>query len=86
MKTYEVKFSASAIKALKRIDRKWAAKLFAAVQDLAHTPRPHSAKKLVGKSSWRIRVGDYRVVYDIHDDVLVILVIKIAHRKDVYKK
>jgi mRNA interferase RelE/StbE len=61
-----------------RVDRK--------VDALAENPRPAGAKKLKGSSElWRVRAGDYRVIYSIHDDVLLILVVKIGHRGDVYR-
>jgi mRNA interferase RelE/StbE len=56
-----------------------------AIGQLADNPRPVGCKKLKGMSAWRIRVGDYRVVYEIHDDVLVVLVVRVAHRREVYK-
>ncbi|MDX2055276.1 MAG: type II toxin-antitoxin system RelE/ParE family toxin [Polyangiaceae bacterium] len=52
---------------------------------LADEPRPSGAKKLVESDYWRVRVGDYRVVYSIEDSVLVILVIRVGHRRDVYR-
>lgn len=52
---------------------------------LESDPRPHDCKKLKGVDAWRIRVGDYRVIYEIHDGQLVIIVIEIGHRRDVYR-
>jgi len=52
---------------------------------LQENPRPLGSKKLAGKNLYRIRVGNYRVIYRIQDDVLVILVVKIGHRKDIYR-
>lgn len=52
---------------------------------LADDPRPAGAAKLVGtRSAWRVRIGDYRVIYEVRDEVLLVLVIKIGHRKQVY--
>lgn len=57
-----------------------------AIDDLAETPRPPGTKKLAGMADrWRIRVGDYRIIYDIRDGMLTILVVKVGHRKDVYR-
>jgi mRNA interferase RelE/StbE len=56
-----------------------------AIRNLSANPRPAGCKKLKGLDAWRIRVGDYRVIYEIHDDVLVVLVIRVAHRGEVYK-
>ena len=53
---------------------------------LAENPRPPRATKLVGhRNRWRVRAGDYRILYEIHDDVLTILVIRVAHRREVYR-
>mgnify|MGYP001580816136 FL=1 len=53
---------------------------------LAATPRPKGVKKLTGTDDlYRIRVGDYRIVYQIHDDRLIVLVVRIGHRRDVYR-
>ena len=54
---------------------------------LAHDPRPTGVVKLAGDENlWRIRIGNYRVVYEIHDDRLMVLVLRVAHRKDVYRQ
>jgi mRNA interferase RelE/StbE len=56
------------------------------MEGLADDPRPHGAKKLVGADrTYRIRVGDYRIVYEIGDEVLVVLVIRVAHRREAYR-
>ena len=52
---------------------------------LETNPRPHGCKKLKGRDAWRIRVGDYRIIYKIKDDILQIIVIEIDHRKQVYR-
>ena len=53
---------------------------------LADNPRPPGCIKLAGKDAYRVRVGDYRIIYTIHDDRLLILVIDIGHRGDVYRR
>jgi mRNA interferase RelE/StbE len=53
---------------------------------LADEPGPHGVKKLSGRNAWRIRAGDYRVLYEIHDDRLVILVVDIGHRREIYRR
>ena len=56
------------------------------IDDLAIEPRPKGVKKLKGEeNSYRIRVGDYRVIYDIFDDVLLVSVVEVGHRSEVYK-
>ena len=56
-----------------------------AIRDLANNPRPHGCRKLMGRQGWRIRVGDYRVIYDIDDKEATVTVINIGHRRDIYK-
>ena len=56
-----------------------------AVVALAENPRPTGCKKLTGREGWRIRIGDYRVLYDINDQTLTVLVVSVAHRRDVYR-
>lgn len=61
-------------------------RIYAALDGLCEQPRPRGCKKLRAEDDlWRIRVGDYRVVYTIEDDELIILVVRVAHRKDVYQ-
>ena len=60
-------------------------KVLEALVSLSENPRPNGCKKLVGTDSWRFRVGEYRIVYSIEDNVLLIEVIRVAHRKEVYR-
>jgi len=85
MSRYEISFLASARKQLRAIEPSMSQRLGARIDALADDPRPPSATKLVGSEYWRVRVGDYRVVYDIHDDELIVLVVRIAHRREVYR-
>jgi len=55
-----------------------------AIQSLASNPRPPGCRKLVGRDGWRIRVGDYRVIYEIDDPALTVLVLHVGHRRDIY--
>jgi mRNA interferase RelE/StbE len=56
------------------------------IDALANDPRPTGAKKLKGREDlWRIRVGDYRVVYELHDRILYVLVVRVAHRREIYR-
>ncbi|WP_346426229.1 type II toxin-antitoxin system RelE/ParE family toxin [Actinobaculum sp. 313] len=57
------------------------------VELLAQEPRPSGAKKLVGgRGEWRVRTGDYRIVYEVHDGVLLVLVLAVGHRREVYRR
>ena len=86
MATYSVFFKLSADKALKKLPTKVQQWIALAVGELAVDPRPADSVKLEGEDNlWRIRVGDYRVVYTIEDRKLVVLVVRVAHRKDVYR-
>jgi mRNA interferase RelE/StbE len=67
-------------------DKTLAVRLVAAMRGLASDPRPPGCEKLAGMESlYRIRVGDYRIVYQIQDEVLLVLVVKIGHRREVYR-
>ena len=54
------------------------------IKSLAYDPRPSGCKKLTGREAWRVRVGNYRIIYQIDDNELIVTIIKIGHRKDVY--
>jgi mRNA interferase RelE/StbE len=56
-----------------------------AIEKLAFNPRPTTAKKLTGRDGWRIRTGNYRVIYDIKETICYILVLDIGHRKEIYR-
>jgi mRNA interferase RelE/StbE len=83
--TYTVEILRVAQAQLTRIARQDRDRIIAAIRALANTPRPHGCKKLSGRPAWRVRVGTYRVVYEIHDDRLVVVVVTIGHRKEVYR-
>jgi mRNA interferase RelE/StbE len=84
--SYRVEIARSAAKDLREIDRKWIPRIVAAIETLESDPRPAGCKKLVGSDhTYRLRIGDYRVVYDIHDATLIVLVVRIRHRRDVYR-
>ncbi len=86
MASYSVRFKCSAEKDLRRIDRSRVRSIIAAIERLEENPRPEGCRKLVGSdSSYRIRVGDYRVVYFIEDTVCIVEVERVRHRKDAYK-
>lgn len=73
-------------KDLKKIEKYELKKISIKIDRLAKNPRPKNAKKLINqKNLFRVRSGDYRIIYQIKDSVLLILVVKIGHRKDIYK-
>jgi mRNA interferase RelE/StbE len=56
-----------------------------AIRALAHNPRPMGCQKLIARSGWRIRIGDFRVIYEIDDKKETILILHIGHRRDIYR-
>lgn len=85
--TYRIERKPSALGELKRIGRDFAPRIFAAVDALANDPRPVGCRKLVGAAmSYRVRVGQHRVVYTVEDERLVVQIIRVGHRGSVYEK
>lgn len=84
---YEVEFLPAAMKQLEDLSRQQQLRIVRAARKLAEDPRPSGVVKLAGADNlWRIRVGAYRVVYEIHDGRLVVVVVRIGHCRDIYKK
>ena len=83
--SYRLEILRTAQKQLAQIVQSDQDRIVAAIKDLADVPRPAGCKKLSGRSAWRIRVGRYRVIYEIHDDKLLILVVTIGHRREIYR-
>ena len=82
---YEVIITESAAKTLDKLPVQVAERLIKTIYKLADRPRPPKCVKLSGSENYRIRVGDYRIIYSVLDDVLVIEVLKVGNRKDIYK-
>jgi mRNA interferase RelE/StbE len=82
---YTVIFRSSAVKELRKLPEAARKQVVIAVDLLANEPRPRGVKKMAGMEAWRIRVGDYRIVYSIADQQLVIEIIKIGNRREVYR-
>jgi len=86
MGSYKLSFKKSVEKDLRRIDRKEIPKILSAVEMLQEDPFPHGSRKLVGSdNTYRIRIGDYRAIYFVAQDIREVVVQRIAHRKDVYE-
>ena len=86
MASYSVELTRTAEKRLRRTAKRDRNRLVEAIQRLADRPRPHGARKLQGYDDvHRIRVGQYRVVYEILEDRVIVIVLKVGHRKDIYK-
>jgi mRNA interferase RelE/StbE len=86
--TYPVEISSSAAKSIAKIEKKARLRIIGAIELLAVDPRPPGAKMLRGgeQGRWRARTGDYRIVYTVQDDRLIILVLRVAHRREVYER
>lgn len=86
---HSISISDEAAKQIRRLDKPIRERIRKRIRELAKTPRPAGAKRLRKRPDWRIRVGDYRIVYRIvyriEDQELVVLVVKVGHRKDVYQ-
>lgn len=85
MERYSLEFAKSVRKDLKKIGKRDASRILKVIDKLEANPRPPSGKKLTDRELYRIRVGNYRVVYEIFDLRLVIMIVKIGERKDVYR-
>lgn len=85
--TYRIEVAPAAERQLRKLDPVARRRVQAAIEILAGTPRPPGAEALAGQPSGtlRVRTGDYRIVYEVHDDRLVVLVIRVGHRRDVYR-
>ena len=85
MASYSVLIKASAAKELERLPERPRRQIARKIRALAEQPRPAGCEKLTGEGLYRIRQGDYRVVYAIEDQVLTVLVIRVGHRREVYR-
>jgi mRNA interferase RelE/StbE len=85
MAEYEILFKESVWKDLKKIPKRELKKILSRVEKLCNDPRPMGCEKLTGDELYRIRQGNYRIVYSILDNELSVWVIKVGHRKDVYR-
>ena len=82
---YNVTLKKRAIKALEKINEPYYSNVKPTIYSLADNPRPAGHKKLKGRDGFRIRVADFRIINDIFDDVLLVDVINLGHRKDIYE-
>lgn len=82
--SYSLEILRSAERQLAKIDRQDRSRIIKTIRALADSPRPAGTKKLSGRPAWRVRVGPYRIIYEIHDDRLLVLIIAVGDRKEVY--
>lgn len=85
MGEYEIFFKESVEKDLRSIPKKDLKKILLRIETLAKDPRPPGYEKLSGQEKYRIRQGTYRIIYSIQDQELLVWVVKVGHRKDVYR-
>jgi len=83
---YSVLIVRSAAKELEAVPLKDRRRLVQRIRALADDPRPPGCQKLSGEEKYRVRQGDYRILYEIVDDTLVVTVIRVGHRRDVYRR
>lgn len=82
---YRIEVRPAAARQLRKLDPQTARRIQGVIALLADDPRPPASRPLTGRPAWRVRVGDYRVIYTIEDDRLVVVVITIGHRRDIYR-
>lgn len=86
MASYQIEWRNSTRREIRRIDRSMIPRILEAVESLANEPRPIGCKKMQGSEcAYRIRIGNYRVIYEIFDDKVIIEVIRVGHRRDIYE-
>ena len=84
--TYHVSLAPAAERQIRKLDPPARRRVQAAIELLAEQPRPPAATRLVGGGGeWRVRTGDYRIVYEIDDGVLLVLVVAVGHRREIYR-
>ena len=85
MSRYRIEVRPAAIRALRKLDPGIRPRIEGAVALLAEDPRPPASRPLTGRPGYRVRVGDYRIIYTIHDDRLLVVVVTLGHRRDAYR-
>ena len=85
MEKYKIEIKKSTAKEIKKLPTQVIKKVLAKISSLSEKPRPPDSVKLSGEEKYRIRCGDYRILYTIEDAVLVVSVVKVGHRKEVYR-
>lgn len=87
MDSYKIEWKQSAKKELRKLEKTAIPRIIKVVEDLSLDPHPVGCRKLQGSERlYRVRVGDYRVVYSVENEVLLVEIIRVRHRKDIYRK
>ncbi|AFL80294.1 addiction module toxin, RelE/StbE family [Aequorivita sublithincola DSM 14238] len=82
--TYKVSIKKSAVKILNKIQEPYYSSIKSSILQLGENPRPQGYIKLKGREAYRIRISDYRIIYEIFDNELIVDVVALGHRKDIY--
>ncbi len=85
MASYKIEVTRAAKKTIEKLPKPYIKAVTDAIRSLGEDPRPQGYTKLSGQPGYRVRVGVYRIIYEIKDDVLVVVVVAVGHRKDVYR-
>jgi mRNA interferase RelE/StbE len=83
---YRIELRPAAVRALRKLDPQIRHRIHGAIALLAQDPRPPGARALRGRPGFRVRVGDYRIIYTVTDDVLLVVVVTLGHRRDIYDR
>lgn len=86
MVSYKIVLGARAEKEPRKLARPIRLRVANAIDALGRNPRPSAARKMVGSGGYRLRVGDYRVIYEIEDNIVAVYIIKIGHRREIYRR
>lgn len=85
MGKYKVEIKKSAVREIERLPHRDIKAVLEKIESLSENHRPHDCKKLSAQEKYRVRCGNYRILYSIEDDILIVFVVKVGHRKDVYR-
>ncbi|MGK2955131.1 MAG: type II toxin-antitoxin system RelE family toxin [Solirubrobacterales bacterium] len=86
MTKYRIEVRPAAVRSLRKLDPQVRPRIQGAIALLAQDPRPPSARSLKGRPGMRVRVGDYRIIYTVEDDVLLVVVVALGHRRQIYER
>ena len=86
MSIYRIEVRPAAARALRKLDPQIRPRIQGAIALLAQDPRPPASRALRGRPGYRVRVGDYRIIYTVADEVLLVVVVALGHRRDVYER
>ena len=85
MASYKIVFKKSVAKDLRQIPKKYIQRILKRIDSLKEDPRPAGVEKLSGDEKYRIRQGNYRILYMIEDEIITVTIVKVGHRRDVYR-